>query len=91
MQCDNCGKEVIVNEFGNIKPDGVWPNAYGFIFCGFDPTQKDISQETCQEIFERKLWEKAQADKQAEHKTESAAPEASGDQAEMVERGTVSR
>ena len=81
MQCDECGKEVT----GICE----YPNAYGFRFCS--PLDVTPEEESCEEKFDRKLWEKAQADKQAEHKTESAAPEASGDQAEMVERGTVSR
>jgi len=62
-ECDWCSKEI------NTKNGNSFFSNRGFKFCS----------RNCEYLFGDKLWEKAQADKQAERKTESAAPEASGD------------
>jgi len=71
MQCAECETELQGKDYLLV---------YGFYFCvAGAPENKFVTVSYCKEKFERKLWQAAQADKQAERKTESAAPEASGD------------
>ena len=75
MQCDECGKEV-----SGIQE---CPNAYGFRFCC--PLDVPIEQECCEDKFERKLWEAAQASNEAKQKAASETNEASVSTPTMVE------
>jgi len=73
LRCDECGKETGITES---------PNVYGFVFC--NPLNVPIEEECCQDIFERKLWEQAQASKKAKQKAASETTEISINQSELV-------
>jgi len=74
MRCDECGKETGITES---------PNVYGFVFC--NPLNVPIEEECCQDIFERKLWEQAQASKEAKQKAASETQAPSFNPLEMVD------
>lgn len=75
-RCDSCGQELRRSK--EYAGEYIATEYYGFHFCS-------SIFEICRNSFAIKLWEAAQARKQAERKTESTSPEASEGQRKLVE------
>jgi len=78
MQCDNCGQEIRRYKGGDQKGEYMVTEFFGFNFC-------ESLYGTCLNGFTIKLYQAAQASKEAKQKAASEAHEASVNTAAMVE------